>query len=225
MAETKYVSKENLAHFKAKEDLELAKKQDKLGNDNKLPASYIDGLSSVATSGNYDDLSNKPSLATVATSGSYEDLTDKPTIPEGYITSVESTQMTVNAGKLTIDALALAKVTGLQTALDAKQATLVFNTAYNASTNKAATMSDIATAIAGVTQFKFLKVDALPTAGEAGTIYLVPHSHGTQDSYDEYIWVGNAYEKLGNTDIDLSNYWSKSELVEVTDAEIDAMFA
>lgn len=31
-------------------------------------------------SGNYNDLTNKPSLATVATSGSYNDLTDKPTI-------------------------------------------------------------------------------------------------------------------------------------------------
>lgn len=207
MAESKYVSKENLAHFKAKEDLELAKKQDKLGNDNKLPASYISGLSTVATSGNYNDLSNKP------------------TIPEEYITSVESTQMSVTDKKLVIDALAMAKVTGLQTALDAKQATLVFNTAYNASTNKAATMSDIATAIGSVTQFKFLKVDVLPLTGEVGTIYLVPHSHTTQDGYDEYIWTGNEYEKLGNTDIDLSGYWSKTELVETTDDEIDAMFA
>lgn len=38
-------------------------------------------LATVATSGNYNDLSNKPSLATVATSGSYNDLTNKPTIP------------------------------------------------------------------------------------------------------------------------------------------------
>ena len=39
------------------------------------------GLSTVATSGSYTDLSNKPSLATVATSGSYNDLSNKPTIP------------------------------------------------------------------------------------------------------------------------------------------------
>ena len=32
-------------------------------------------------SGNYNDLSNKPSLSAVATSGSYNDLKDKPTIP------------------------------------------------------------------------------------------------------------------------------------------------
>lgn len=47
-------------------------------------------LATVATSGSYNDLSNKPdlsiyalssNLATVATSGSYNDLIDKPTIP------------------------------------------------------------------------------------------------------------------------------------------------
>ena len=38
-------------------------------------------LSAVATTGDYGDLLNTPSLATVATSGSYTDLSNKPTIP------------------------------------------------------------------------------------------------------------------------------------------------
>lgn len=55
-----------------------------------------DDLSTVATTGSYNDLINKPTLATVATSGSYNDLTNKPTIPtqtsdltndSGYITT------------------------------------------------------------------------------------------------------------------------------------------
>lgn len=46
----------------------------------------------------------------------------------------------------------------------------------------------------------------LPPTGDPGVIYLVPHTHGEGDSYDEYIYVNNAYEKIGNTDIDLSNY-------------------
>lgn len=37
-------------------------------------------LATVATSGSYNDLSNKPSLAAVATSGSYNDLSNKPTL-------------------------------------------------------------------------------------------------------------------------------------------------
>ncbi|QCG76181.1 structural protein [Pseudomonas phage vB_PaeM_PA5oct] len=43
--------------------------------------SQISGLATVATSGSYDDLSNKPSFANVATTGSYDDLNNKPSIP------------------------------------------------------------------------------------------------------------------------------------------------
>lgn len=44
-------------------------------------------LSTVATSGSYNDLSDKPDLANVATSGSYEDLSNKPHIPEDPVQS------------------------------------------------------------------------------------------------------------------------------------------
>lgn len=44
-------------------------------------------LATVATSGSYADLSNKPTLATVATSGSYNDLSNKPTIPAAQVNS------------------------------------------------------------------------------------------------------------------------------------------
>lgn len=40
-------------------------------------------LSTVATSGDYSDLNNKPTLSTVATSGSYNDLGNKPTLFSG----------------------------------------------------------------------------------------------------------------------------------------------
>lgn len=51
-------------------------------------------LSTVATSGNYSDLSGRPNLATVATSGSYSDLTNKPITStqyfDGTTTSINS---------------------------------------------------------------------------------------------------------------------------------------
>jgi len=49
------------------------------GNYNDL--SNKPALKTVATSGSYNDLSNRPSLSAVATSGSYNDLTNKPSIP------------------------------------------------------------------------------------------------------------------------------------------------
>ena len=44
-------------------------------------------LATVATSGDYDDLIDKPSLAAVATTGDYDDLTNKPTIPAAQVQS------------------------------------------------------------------------------------------------------------------------------------------
>ena len=85
----------------------------------------------------------------------------------------------------------------------------------------------ITTAIAGVTQFDMQVVEKLPTTGKNGVIYLISHAHGTNDSYDEYIWVTNGstsnFEKLGNTDINLSAYVKTTDLVSITNTEIDAI--
>lgn len=79
----------------------------------------------------------------------------------------------------------------------------------------------ISEAVADITSFEFEVVQSLPATGEAGVIYLVAHSHGTNDAYDEYIWTGSGYEKIGNTDVDLSGYQLSSELVEITSTEVD----
>ena len=75
-----------------------------------------------------------------------------------------------------------------------------------------ATKKYVDDAIGGITGVEFRVVDELPTTGEAGVIYLVAHSHGSQDIYDEYIWVTDKFEKIGNTDIDLSQYAKKADL-------------
>ena len=110
--------------------------QPEITSSNKLSASYVSGLASVATSGNYSDLSNKPTIPTVptdvsafnndagyitnevndlvnytlsselssvATSGSYNDLEDTPDLSDmatqtwvgeqGYLTSVAWTDV------------------------------------------------------------------------------------------------------------------------------------
>lgn len=45
----------------------------------------------------WDDITNKPTFSTVATSGSYNDLSDKPTIPTNYVTT--DTTQTVTGAK------------------------------------------------------------------------------------------------------------------------------
>ena len=75
-----------------------------------------------------------------------------------------------------------------------------------------ATKKYVDDAIGGITSVEFRVVEKLPTSGEAGVIYLVAHTHETGDIYDEYIWVTDKFEKIGNTDINLSQYAKKADL-------------
>lgn len=80
--------------------------------------------------------------------------------------------------------------------------------------------SYVDSAVGAVKQFNYQIVQSLPTASAStmGTIYLKAHSHdstsGQPDSYDEYITVNNSgtysWETIGNTDIDLTDYATKS---------------
>lgn len=76
-----------------------------------------------------------------------------------------------------------------------------------------AVKSYVDSAIGAVKQFKYEVVNELPSAAAVtmGKIYLVAHTHeGTQDGYDEFITIEKdgaySWEKIGNTDIDLSQY-------------------
>ena len=85
----------------------------------------------------------------------------------------------------------------------------------------------INSAVGNITAIKYEKVTNLPSTGSNGVIYLISHSHGTQDIYDEYIWISDTktFEKIGNTDIDLSAYVKSSELVAITTDELNAMWS
>lgn len=80
------------------------------------------------------------------------------------------------------------------------------DTSTNLPTGKA--VSEMINAkIGSVVQIRYEVVEHLPgEAGEPGVIYLVPHTHGVKDIYDEYIYVNGTFEKIGNTDMDLSSY-------------------
>lgn len=80
-------------------------------------------------------------------------------------------------------------------------------------------------AIGSVTGLNFEVVQTLPATGTAGTIYLVPNSGTAPNIYDEYIWITNAFEKIGTTAVDLSGYVQKTEMVAITNAEIDTIVA
>ena len=72
-------------------------------------------------------------------------------------------------------------------------------------------------AIGSITKFDiqtFSTFSALPKTGVKGTIYLVPDEHSdSNDTYDEYLWVTDKYEKIGNTDVNLSGYVPTSRTI------------
>lgn len=74
------------------------------------------------------------------------------------------------------------------------------------------TKDEVNTLIGSLKSVVFKIVDTLPTTGETSIIYLVPHSHGSQDTYDEYIYINDDWEKIGSTDIDLSGYAKTTDL-------------
>ena len=71
----------------------------------------------------------------------------------------------------------------------------------------------VTNAIGGITSVSFVIVQTLPATGAAGAIYLVPNSGSSPNIYDEYIYVANAWEKIGTTEIDLSGYVQKSRKI------------
>lgn len=74
-------------------------------------------------------------------------------------------------------------------------------------------------AISAVKQFQYEVVTELPTPSKdtMGKIYLVKDVHSAQDNYDEFITIEvdgtYSFEKIGNTDIDLSGYVTTSTTI------------
>lgn len=123
-------------------------------------------LSAVATSGDYDDLLNKPAIPTVPTNVSAfnNDV--------GYITN--SVDNLLNYYK--------------------KSETF--------------TKQEVNDLISAITTMDLQVVQTLPTEDiSTTTIYLVPKNPAeTNNAYDEYIYVSNAWEFIGSTEVDLTDY-------------------
>lgn len=73
------------------------------------------------------------------------------------------------------------------------------------------TKQEVNNLISAITTMDIQVVQTLPVQDiSTTTIYLVPKTTTEQnDAYDEYIYVSNAWEHIGSTDIDLSGYQTK----------------
>ena len=221
----------------------------------------------------HQDISGKANiadLATVATSGSYEDLSDKPTIPEVPVQDVQvngtsilsngvailgvgsglaasgrtitvspASNTAIKAGSDKFNPIApqrqhIAAFYGLSKAAGADLANeenITIGTYPAAAKTAIQTMLDvpsnaamttaIGNAIGNINSFDMAVVQELPTQDiSTHTIYLVPKTGETNDVYDEYVYINNAWEMVGNTQIDLSNYVQKTDYATANEAGV-----
>ena len=84
----------------------------------------------------------------------------------------------------------------------------------------------IASALGNIQSLSISIVTNLPEVGVSGTLYFLSNSDGKNPNiYDEYIWLGNQYEKIGAIDIDMNGYLKSSEVTAITNNEIDNIIA
>lgn len=143
------------------------------------------------------------------------------------IESVKVNGAKVEPSSKAVDISVPTKVSQLTNDSDFQNATQVNSTiAGKGYQTQSQVQSLINSAVGNIASIKYEKVSSLPVTGSNSVIYLVAHSHGTQDIYDEYIWIADTktFEKIGNTDIDLSGYVKSSELTAISTSDLSTMW-
>ena len=208
-------------------------KQNLINSSNKLSADFIqDGTTNKAfTSTEKTKLANLPTDAeenvvksvdtTAGTSGINLSLSSAGaldvTISSGSIASGNSNFVTGGTVYSTTSTLAPKEsptFTGTPAAPTASAGT---NTTQIATT--AFVTTAVANGIAGITGVSYSIVTNLPASGQTGVIYLVANSGSGTNSYDEYIWLGSSFEKIGTTDVDLSGYLQTTSKISNDDID------
>lgn len=101
-------------------------------------------------------------------------------------------------------------IDAIQDALDEKVDISTLNNAdYQNSTQ---VNSAITTALGNITEFSISVLQSLPASGENGVFYFIPNAGTGNNIYDEYVYVNNLFEKIGSTEIDLSNYLQTTDI-------------
>ena len=146
-------------------------------------------------------------------------------------TTAEKNKLSGIAAGAQVNKIESIKVNGTAQTITSKAVDITVPTNNNQLTNGAGyqTASEVQTAInsaiSGITGIDFQVVASLPATGTKGVIYLVSNSGTGTNIYDEYIWVTNRFEKIGTTEIDLSNYYNTTNLLALTNQEIDTIIS
>ena len=171
-------------------------------------------------SGNYNDLSNKPTIPTIpslskgTTNGSGNAVTDiavsghTVTLTKGATFLTQHQDISGKQDKITSsNKLPYSLISGTPT-IPTNNNQLTNGAGYQTASQVSNAISN---AISGITSFEYEVVTSLPTTGVKGKIYLKSNNQGANNGYEEYIWVNSAFEMIVTTAVDLSNYLQKTE--------------
>lgn len=145
---------------------------------------------------------------------------NKTTIVNNLTSTATTSALSAAQGKALNDKITTINNAGYQTATQVN--TIVSGKGYQ---TESQVNTLIANAVADIQGITYSIVTSLPTTGEAGVIYLISNSGSNPNSYDEYIYVNNKFEKIGTTEVDLSGYLKTTDITPITNAEIDTIIS
>ena len=228
----KLINTTTLGYFKTKEDELIAKKVDKETDKGLSTNDYTtdekNKLAGIATGA---DVSTITGIQVNGTTQSPVNKIVNITVPtDNKDLNNGAGYQTVANVKTTVEAYKYQTAANVKTTVEAYGYQTAANVQSKIESYGYQTASQVNSAIQSAAG-SYLKndykvVDALPETGDKSYIYLVKDTHSdSNDAYDEYIWNRDAWEKIGNTDVNLSGYMAKDDypLAETTD--IDALFA
>lgn len=192
------------------DDTEIPEKTSDLTND----SNFVSDASYVHTDNNFTD-TLEAKLNGIAEGATVDDKTwNGVTLSKNNSNESSNTYIPqVSSASATTAYLATASSTPSGWSIAKYSSGYLFSTTPSASdrSTKVATTAfvsgAIGTAISGVNSFEYEVVQSLPTTNiKDHTIYLVAKTGSTGDVYDEYLYINNAWEHIGSTDVDLSGY-------------------
>lgn len=222
----KIVTLDRLSHFLLLVKGILPTKTSELTND----SNYVSDANYVHTDTNYTQ-TEKTKLAGIANNANNYSL---PTASASTLGGVKiGANITVSAdGTISVEAMEWANINGRPTKLsqftnDSGFITNAVNNLTNYYTkSNTYTKTEVDNLIGAIKTISIEVVASLPTTGASNIIYLVSNGGTDPNAYDEYVWVASTskFEKIGTTAVDLSGYWSKTDLIECTNEDIEALF-
>lgn len=225
MSTVKYVDLDGLSHFKAKTDAEYVAKETGKGlSTEDYTSAEKTKLTGIETGAEVNVIE---SVVVNGTTATISNKTASVTITAGAIDSIS-----VNGTPQTIDANKNVNITvPVDTGDLTNNAGFITNTVNNLTnyylSSNTYTKTEVDNLIGSVAGLNLLVVQTLPTQDiSTSTIYLVPKTTAqTNNVYDEYIYTNNAWERIGDTQVDLSGYVQFTDLVALTNNEIDTIFS